>query len=457
MCKYSHGEDAVVPGQLYPMNAAMAGVGMPFMPIFPGAGIPFGMGGGAGAAYDPHEARMDMRPIGGRPQQRAPLLPRIQQEDGSQVVHTARASGELPVIQDLTPSVPPEEKTDSQTHPQAEQALPELQQQPQPDVYEQAGYGPRQNGGLNGQSYMPMDIEPNVPMDMGPPKNQHSQGFRPGTRGGGRSRGGTFGGESHNFRPERRNDKTLVVEKIPEDKMTLEHVNGWFKRFGTVTNVAIDSSNAKALISFASHDEAYAAWKSEDAVFNNRFVKLFWHRPMEGHGQAGARMLAASAPLVANISTPEPPARPPVPPAVTPGPSRKPSAAASSLAAKHQQLERQISEQKSLMESLSTASPEEKKTIMARLRKLGEEMKPASVDTRPASSTSASAKPVNATGKVDDHERKERERLDKELEMHNATGTTDGESPEDLAVKLEKLRAEVLAFTSSIYLHPNST
>ncbi|KAF9456156.1 hypothetical protein BDZ94DRAFT_1276397 [Collybia nuda] len=452
MCKYSHGEDAVVPGQLYPMNAALAGVGMPFMPMFPGAGIPFGMGGGVGAAYDPHEARMDMRPIGGRPQQRAPLLPRIQQEDGSQIVHSVQTSGELPVIQDLTPNIPAEDKSDPRAEQQSLEPLPESRSD------EQVGYGPRRNGDINGQPYMPMnmDVDPTNPTGMGIPGNQHGHSFRSTMRGG-RSRGGTFGGESHNFRPERRNDKTLVVEKIPEDKMTLEHVNEWFKRFGTVTNVAIDSSNAKALISFATHDEAYAAWKSEDAVFNNRFVKLFWHRPMEGHGQVGARMLAASAPLVANITNPEPPVRPVIPPTVTSGPSRKPSAAVSSLAAKHQQLEQQIAEQKSLMESLNTASPKEKKTIMARLRKLGEEMKPPSTDPAPISSTRVSAKPVGATNKVNDHEQKERERLDKELELHNTTGTTDGDSPEALAAKLERLKAEaaslgiVEASTESTY------
>jgi RNA-binding protein 26 len=171
----------------------------------------------------------------------------------------------------------------------------------------------------------------------------------------------------HNFRSEPRSDKTLVVEKIPEDKLSLEEVNGWFKRFGSVTNVAIDAHGAKALVSFADHNEARTAWKSEDAVFGNRFVKVFWHRPMEGHGQAGAKALAASAPLVAKVSTPPAPT-PPIP-------ARKPvvpSAASAALAAKQQLLEKQIAEQKSLMASLSTASTEEKKDIMARLRKLGE-------------------------------------------------------------------------------------
>ncbi|KNZ71482.1 hypothetical protein J132_09808 [Termitomyces sp. J132] len=382
-CKYSHGEDAVVPG-MFPINAAMP---LPFMPMFPGAGNPFGMGGGMGTAYDPHEARMDMRPMGHR-NQRAPLLPRIQQEDGSQVVPTT-ATGELPVIQDLTPLSPDNEKT--------------------------------------------TPVGQDVGMDMKPPTNHQPTNSRP-IRGGGRGRGGggTFGGENPNFRSERRNDKTLVVEKIPEDKLTLEYVNEWFKRFGTVTNVAIDSVNAKALISFSHHDEAYAAWKSEDAVFNNRFVKLFWHRPMEGHGSLGTRMLAASAPLVASIASKETirPATTPSKPNASQKSTSSASTSASALAAKQHLLEQQIAEQKSLMASLDKASPEEKKTIMARLRKLGEEMHPS---TEPPTS--------KVTNGVLDLEKKERERLDKELDMRSMTGGGE-ESTEDLKAKLEKLKAE---------------
>lgn len=282
------------------------------------------------------------------------------------------------------------------------------------------------NSGMLG-SQMDVDMEAGGAM-----MHQHPGGFR-GGRGGGGPRGkGVFNGEVHKFNPERKNDKTLVVEKIPDDKLSLEHVNGWFKRFGTVTNVAIDSSSAKALVSFSNHEEAHAAWKSEDAVFNNRFVKLFWHRPMEGHGQAGVRMLAASAPMVANFTKPEP--VPPTPAASTSSrtlatPARKVvSAASSALAAKQKLLEKQIAEQKALMASLSTASPDEKKEIMNRLRKLGEEM------------TAAPVTPV----KSEDPEKKERERLDKELDLHSATVKVEGEeeSTEDLKAKLERLKAE---------------
>jgi RNA-binding protein 26 len=461
MCKYSHGDDAVVPGQLYPMNGPTGG--MPFLPIFPGAPgvVPFG----SSAVYDPHEARMDLRPPN-RTHQRAPLLPRIQQEDGSRVVHPVNASGELPVIQDLTPSLPPDSTT-TQSEPESKpqfhsphqqhihQQPHQLPQVPQMDEFEYGGVpGPINGHKVYATMVTPMDVEVSGPEMKGSAQSRGN--FR--DRGGGGGGRGTFGGEVHNFRPERRNDKTLVVEKIPEDKLSLEQVNGWFKKFGTVTNVAIDSMNAKALVSFSTHEDAHAAWKSEDAVFGNRFVKVFWHRPMEGHGQVGARMLAASAPLVANIAAKETSIRPTAIPSTTTASSssatssRKmsvtPSAAANALAAKQQLLEQQIAEQKSLMASLTTASAEEKKTIMARLRKLGEEM--TTTPSIPAHVSSPSdAKKL--TPKRDVHDRKERERLDKELEMHSAVAEGE-DNAEDLKTKLERLKAEVRSFMKLLVL-----
>src|SRR5712672_2555767 len=98
-CKYSHGEDALVPG-VFPMGPPQIPGNM-FMPMFP-PGMPFGMG--PTAAYDPREARLDLPP--GAPSgptgraQRAPLLPRA---NGDSQPQHPNPSGELPVIQDLTP------------------------------------------------------------------------------------------------------------------------------------------------------------------------------------------------------------------------------------------------------------------------------------------------------------------------------------------------------------------
>ena len=441
-----------MPGQLFQAGPAMSGP-LPFLPIFPNESVPFAMNAtAAGSAYDPHESRMDMRPRAGgvgpaaRLPSRAPILPRMQREDGSQ--HSIHASGELPVIQDLTPQMDGSLRSDVSNGLSATQNEGAITNVVNP---------------MNMQA--PLQVPIAVPMDVdsvSSSMNGHGS-FRGGARGG-RSRG-SFGGAASSLRPERKNDKTLVVEKIPEDKLSLDAVNGWFKRFGTVTNVAVDATNAKALVSFSTHGEAHAAWKCEDAVFGNRFVKLFWHRPMEGHGQVGARMLAASAPLVANISNKK--AASPVATAVQPvlavppvastsatprKASTSSSTSVSALAAKQRLLEQQIAEQKRLMGLLETASPDEKKQLMYRLRQLGEEMKPSSSSSSPP----VAEKPLPSTPQPEHREIKEKERLDKELELHNATAAVGGEveeSTENLKAKLEKLKAEARMMTYSLFTH----
>ena len=455
MCKYSHGEDAVVPGQLYPGST-----GMPFIPLFPG-NMPFIQGG----AYDPHEAHMDMRPR----HQRAPLLPRIQHEDGS-VVHPVAPSGELPVIQDLTPNIstptipPPPSIPTEEPLPSSDHEM----QNPTSGMVPLGGIGgfnpipgpPVMNGHQYPMANGPMDVDPNAAAAALRPQTQ-SRGFR----GRGRGGRGTFAGEVHSFRPEKRQDRTLVVEKIPEDKLSLDQVNEWFKRFGIVTNVAIDAAGGKALVSFEKHEEAHAAWRSEEAVFGNRFVKVFWHRPLDGHGQVGARMLAASAPLVANMSSKDKAAAGPssipttnsapaiVAAAATPTstsittirkvPSTHAgSSTATALAAKQQLLEQKIVEQKTLMASLEKASTEEKKEIMARWRKLNEEM----TQLTSTSSTAETPKVPTTNGSVAtsskaEKEKKEKERLDKELDMHHKAD--EPSTTEELKARLEKLKAEV--------------
>ncbi|KAH8100565.1 hypothetical protein BXZ70DRAFT_1022606 [Cristinia sonorae] len=413
-CKYSHGEDAVIPAQLFPMNGAMAGGPMPFAPMMPNGNMgQFAMGGPSNAPYDPRE-RMDMRPAPGNA---PPGIPGNMRPPIGPGGHQRR-NGDPSHIQDLTPS-------EDRMH--------------QDDRAGGDGYVPLQgmNGYAGGRSG---DIEmggPSIP----PPMSDRGGGFR-GRGGRGFGVRGTFGGDVQSFRPEQRTGTTLVVEKIPEDRLSLGSVNEWFSKFGTVTNVAVDAANAKALVSFSNHEEAHAAWKSEDAVFGNRFVKVFWHRPMEGHGQKGAKMLAASAPLVANLgANKDQPALAAQAASASSQSQKAPTAAVTALAAKQQLLEQQIAEQKSLMEKLSTASPAEKKIIMLRLRKLNEEMKAPSPITALVQKSSRGSTP-----KADDKEQKEKERLDKELEMLNATTPAESgdgeESTEELKAKLAKLKAE---------------
>ncbi|CAE6518190.1 unnamed protein product [Rhizoctonia solani] len=243
---------------------------------------------------------------------------------------------------------------------------------------------------------------------------------------------------------EPRRDKTLVVEKIPPERLSLEELNNWFKRFGTVTNVAIDAPSAKALISFSTHDEARDAWRSEDAVFGNRFVKLYWHRPMGNHGQTGAKLLAASAPIISNLSAA--PKAEPAPPKPTP-----PQPAV--IDPLQQKFERLMAEQKVLMVKLTSAKSDEKQSIKTRLRELIPELQEVSAAMRSGSAASgaSTSKPesnqASAPTQTNGGEAAKKEQLDKDLEMMSAEpqepkdAGSEGVNPE-LQAKLNKLREE---------------
>ncbi|KAL1739846.1 hypothetical protein HDZ31DRAFT_68530 [Schizophyllum fasciatum] len=405
MCKYSHGNEAFVPGMLpgFPMGAAANG----FMPLMMNAA---GFGGD-GAAYDPNDPALDMRvptaPAALRNNNRAPYLRREQPNQ-----RILNSSGELPVIQDLTP--------------QQQQQMQQAAQQ-----HANAG-GPMDAAAKEGMRDLP----------------------KRGKRGSGATRKGSNTDHSAALRPPRGSTKTLVVEKIPMDNLTVDAITTWFSRFGTVTHVAIDPNsrrvgNGKALVSFAEVPEAQKAWKCEDAIFGNRFVRVFWHRPMEGHGQRGLQALEKSADQVARVNDMED-VRATPDEATKPAPTasvKKPNGAAAALAARQALLEKQIAEQKELMGKLTApgTTTEEKKELMARLRALGEEMK----------------KPALAPTPDEEREKQERERLDKELEMHHAggdemdvakEGSNDGETAESLKAKLERLRSEA----ASLGINPDA-
>lgn len=426
MCKYTHDEGAFTPQ----IPLGIDSPGIPFMGMY--GGMPFPSNGPMQpTAYDPNDSRLDMHPQGQF--QHVPTMPRGQNGAGH---------GELPGTPARPQTSSPMDVTSSlnQSYPVSG---PSGSTAGDVQMNSPSGQSPDHNALGSDRSAQP---QPN-----GRPQRGTNSKFRGRTRGG----RGTFSGDHQSFNgnEQGRNSKTIVVEKIPDEKLSLETVNGWFKRFGTVTNVAVDTPGKKALVSFSSHEEARAAWSAEEAVFNNRFVKIFWHRPMEGQGLAGARALQASAPIVANIAAQGGPgessgSEPPkltTPLTAATAAKTAMSAKLTALQEKQQLLEKQIAEQKELMGKLSSATGDEKKEIMTRLRKLASEMK-----------TSAAEKSVEAphsraaSAGSEDKEQKKKELLDMELDVHAKTSEEGApaeveETRESLQEKLAKLRAEASA------------
>jgi len=193
-------------------------------------------------------------------------------------------------------------------------------------------------------------------------------------------------------------------------------------------------------VTFAEHGQAWKAWKNEEAVFGNRFVKVYWHRPLEGRGGRGVKALEVSATLVGKLrgseehTATQPAANgdagPVASTSAVSAPPKKPAKATSNalqeLNAKQERLQQMIAEQKALMSQLGTATAEEKKEIMVKLRKLGEDMK------APASA------PLSET-----QEDVEMEKGDHEVNKKDGEeGDGHEESTEELRAKLAKLKAE---------------
>jgi len=52
--------------------------------------------------------------------------------------------------------------------------------------------------------------------------------------------------------------------------------------------VGYDGDPEAALVSFASHAQAGAAYRCSEPLFNNRFIKIFWHNPDRNNTATGS-------------------------------------------------------------------------------------------------------------------------------------------------------------------------
>ncbi|XP_056606651.1 RNA-binding protein 26 isoform X2 [Triplophysa dalaica] len=72
----------------------------------------------------------------------------------------------------------------------------------------------------------------------------------------------------------------LAIKQIPPELNNISKLNEHFSKFGNMVNlqVAYNNDPEGALIQFASPEEARRAIQSTEAVLNNRFIKVYWHR-----------------------------------------------------------------------------------------------------------------------------------------------------------------------------------
>lgn len=72
---------------------------------------------------------------------------------------------------------------------------------------------------------------------------------------------------------------TIVVEQIPEQSYSHDNIKTYFSDFGEVDDVSMQDDRHLAIIRFSNHESARRAYESPKAIFDNRFVKVYWYKP----------------------------------------------------------------------------------------------------------------------------------------------------------------------------------
>lgn len=72
---------------------------------------------------------------------------------------------------------------------------------------------------------------------------------------------------------------SLELRKVPRGLNSITHLNDHFSKFGKIVNIQItyDGDPEAAIVTFSTHAEANVAYRSTEAVLNNRFIKVLWH------------------------------------------------------------------------------------------------------------------------------------------------------------------------------------
>ncbi|XP_037322845.2 RNA-binding protein 27 isoform X4 [Pungitius pungitius] len=278
----------------------------------------------------------------------------------------------------------------------------------------------------------------------------------------------------------------LEVRKIPRDLNNIAKLNEHFSKFGTIVNIQVvfGGDPEAALIQYTKNEEARRAISSIEAVLNNRFIRVYWHREpgtnatglqeqssgsqsagspaspalqqqqqqQQQHGNMHKQGIKQHSPAAYVFNKTVPKHRVPALPGLTAGTrldSLNPNADAVTEAIKLQQdmrrkkqemLKTQMECQKALINRLDKnrgMKPEERANIMKTLKELTEKIAQLQNEMNPASQVS-SVKPNHGQSKTKTDAQKEL--LDAELDFHKKMSS--GEDTTDLKRKLGQLQVE---------------
>lgn len=111
-----------------------------------------------------------------------------------------------------------------------------------------------------------------------PPQSQDSSRGRGGRKARGGKKGGARAPYSADGPVHDQSKSTIVVENIPEENFAEETVRAYFSQFGNITDVSMQPYKHLAIVKYDKWASANAAYRSPKAIFDNRFVKVFWFK-----------------------------------------------------------------------------------------------------------------------------------------------------------------------------------
>ncbi|BGP19971.1 hypothetical protein JCM10213_006748 [Rhodosporidiobolus nylandii] len=205
---------------------------------------------------------------------------------------------------------------------------------------------------------------------------------------GGAGHGGGGGGGSSRI-----STRLILVDNIPPASLTEQAVRHFFTPFGSIVALALNAEARKAEVLYDHPRAADKAVRSEQAVFGNRFVRVY--RLAEERVELLRAEVAALPPLPppgqgqqgeegATSPPPQQPQHKPIlsgPPstlnggarAFRPAPRPRTSSTTNAAAALTTRLQQITEKQKTLLSEVDAADAQRKKALMAALRALGTE------------------------------------------------------------------------------------
>lgn len=92
----------------------------------------------------------------------------------------------------------------------------------------------------------------------------------------------------------------IVVEQIPDSHLDIPQIRSFFAQFGQIDDVKLQPEKRLAILHFGDRESAQRAYSSPKAIFDNRFVKVYWYRPSQHTDRTNTNELSDKAELKTN-------------------------------------------------------------------------------------------------------------------------------------------------------------